>query len=604
MKRPWQIWSIFMTALLLTAAAIGWLSLRALESDRAEVEGRAQATVEENVRLALWRLDSLMTSFVAQESARPYGDYQAVMLNQVPAGPGVATISATSPLLAGQPPDVLANFQLDSSGKLVSPQAPAQAVRGLVVPRVISAEQLESNERRLEELGKLLNYTTLLAQLPTPADSAGESVMLASSNAVMTAPPAEQNSRASGAQAARSASEFQNRAQILSQNNAIVARNTMQETASTKEIVRLASMRPVVLHNELVLARQAIVGPDVQIQGCWLDWSSIRTQLLSTIADLLPHATLELVETLAENGQARMMAALPVRLDPGPRAAPETVGLAMTGSETAGLSPVGLSLVVAWGAMALAALAVAVLMRGVVVLSERRADFVSAVTHELRTPLTTFRMYAEMLAEGMVPDEATRRKYLDTLLVEADRLTHLVENVLAYARLEQGGLGNRVRAVRGGELIAMCTRRANDRARQAGLEMQVETAAAVENATALADPSAVEQIVFNLVDNACKYAATATNRELLVKADVADRNLSIQVRDHGPGIAAKQRQSLFQPFHKSAGEAALTAPGVGLGLALSRRLARDMGGDLRLDDRVTDGAGFVIVLPLVASTSN
>jgi len=250
--------------------------------------------------------------------------------------------------------------------------------------------------------------------------------------------------------------------------------------------------------------------------------------------------------------------------------------------------------------MLLAAVAVAVLMRGVVVLSERRADFVSAVTHELRTPLTTFRMYAEMLAEGMVPDEATRRKYFNTLLVEADRLTHLVENVLAYARLERGGLGNRVRAVPGGDLIDMCTGRSSDRARSAGLEMQADADATIRNATVLADPSAVEQIVFNLVDNACKYARAATNRKLLVKATIADGKFLIQVRDYGPGIAVDQRRLLFQPFHKSASEAAVTAPGVGLGLALSRRLARDMGGDLRLDDRITDGAGFVIVLPIMA----
>ena len=60
------------------------------------------------------------------------------------------------------------------------------------------------------------------------------------------------------------------------------------------------------------------------------------------------------------------------------------------------------------------------------------------MTHELRTPLTTFRMYAEMLARGMVPDAARRQEYFDTLQREAERLTLLVENVLAYARLERG----------------------------------------------------------------------------------------------------------------------------------------------------------------------
>ncbi len=71
-----------------------------------------------------------------------------------------------------------------------------------------------------------------------------------------------------------------------------------------------------------------------------------------------------------------------------------------------------LSLAAAWACVTVAAAAVAVLLWGVMRLSERRAAFVSAVTHELRTPLTTFQMYAEMLAEGMVPDVEQQHRYL------------------------------------------------------------------------------------------------------------------------------------------------------------------------------------------------
>ncbi len=74
-------------------------------------------------------------------------------------------------------------------------------------------------------------------------------------------------------------------------------------------------------------------------------------------------------------------------------------------------------------------------------LSERRRIFVSAVTHELRTPLTTFRLYTDMLADGMVSGEEKRRSYLERLRGEAQRLSHLVENVLFYARLESGRAG-------------------------------------------------------------------------------------------------------------------------------------------------------------------
>ena len=78
---------------------------------------------------------------------------------------------------------------------------------------------------------------------------------------------------------------------------------------------------------------------------------------------------------------------------------------------------------------------VALVLHGWITLSERRGAFVSAVTHELRTPLTTFRLYTDMLAGGMITDEDKRRDYIRRLNQESERLSHLVENVLLYARL-------------------------------------------------------------------------------------------------------------------------------------------------------------------------
>src|ERR1043165_39773 len=104
-------------------------------------------------------------------------------------------------------------------------------------------------------------------------------------------------------------------------------------------------------------------------------------------------------------------------------------------------------LMAAWACIELTIVATAVTLRGIVSLSERRGAFVSAVTHELRTPLTTFKMYSEMLASDMVRDAQKRRQYLETLCSEANRLSHLVENVLAYARLERGSARGRVETV-------------------------------------------------------------------------------------------------------------------------------------------------------------
>jgi len=98
-----------------------------------------------------------------------------------------------------------------------------------------------------------------------------------------------------------------------------------------------------------------------------------------------------------------------------------------------------------------------------------------------------------------------------------------------------------------------------------------------------ANPSAVEQILLNLVDNAGKYAGAAP-----------DKRIHLSFR----GISGAASRRLFRSFSKSAHDAANSAPGVGLGLALSRRLARDMGARLRLDKTVTDGACFVLTLPV------
>jgi len=115
----------------------------------------------------------------------------------------------------------------------------------------------------------------------------------------------------------------------------------------------------------------------------------------------------------------------------------------------------------------------------------------------------------------------------------------------------------------------------------------------------LSDPAAFERIMFNLVDNACKFAQGAEIREIRIDARQAGGQVRIGVRDHGPGVSADMARRMFKPFSKSAKDAAESAPGVGLGLALGRRLARKMGGELELDASTRDGARLVLSLSRV-----
>ena len=129
------------------------------------------------------------------------------------------------------------------------------------------------------------------------------------------------------------------------------------------------------------------------------------------------------------------------------------------------------------------------------------------------------------------------------------------------------------------------------------MELIVVAKGQAHELTVEANVLAVEQILFNLVDNACKYAADASDTRIHLHLDQNGAAGELRLRDHGPGVSRSARQRLFHSFSKSAREAAHTAPGVGLGLSLSRRLAHHMGGDLRLDENTSDGACFVLTLP-------
>jgi signal transduction histidine kinase len=202
-----------------------------------------------------------------------------------------------------------------------------------------------------------------------------------------------------------------------------------------------------------------------------------------------------------------------------------------------------------------------------------------------------------MLAEGMVDDER-RDRYVSTLRREAERLGQLVENVLAYARIEADWAGRRaieVETIAIDRVVERCVDRLAERCRTAGLVLDVDVDAS--DCSVRVDLVAIEQILFNLVDNAAKYGATESDPSIELRVSRVGPTIEIGVRDFGPGVPEAERTRVFEPFAKSTLHEAGTKPGVGLGLALSRRLAQQMGGKLEL--RAADrGAMFVLSLPI------
>jgi signal transduction histidine kinase len=227
--------------------------------------------------------------------------------------------------------------------------------------------------------------------------------------------------------------------------------------------------------------------------------------------------------------------------------------------------------------------------------SDRREAFVAAVTHELRTPLTSLQLYTEMLSTGMAKDAATRNSYLQVLQSEVERIGHLVENVFAFARLERGGRPRHAEPTAMLAVLERIERRLVELAQRYGMELEVGSGDGWD-ATSMIDASMVEQVLINLVDNACKHAKNDSDPRVIVDSSLQGQEVHVSVRDFGPGIPQPRRR--WSPFFKSVEHAAETVHGIGLGLAISQRFARALGGRLEIEN-LQPGARVTLVLPSV-----
>jgi signal transduction histidine kinase len=642
MKRLRWVWPVFSLCLAVLLAGMAWISYLALDLYRTQQAAARHADQQERVRLALWRLDTAVLPIILRESSRPYYAYQPFhrverAYSEVLGRLDTRSVLQPSHLLTFESPEILLHFQL-AGDELTSPEAPTGRQRQAATERFVSTKRVAGASRRLQQLRNRLESSTLLGRLPpaaeaqpldalvrlqeqwdsqvanpvAPSDTDNRANEFSLNAANNQQPPAQELQQelpdqqapqrmqqeltqpsVPAEQIARNTREYQARDIVTSQgylrfnydNN---VKRAGGKVAGANLRVREGPFKSLWLGETLLLARRVRIDGGEVIQGCWLDWAYLQKWLGGMVTDLLPQAGLEPVKPGQSSQPAHALSALPVHLRPG--AAPTARADAW--------APVHWALVMAWACVLTGAAVVAGVLIQAVRLSQRRGAFVSAVTHEMRTPLTTFRLYSEMLAEGMVTDEQRRQTYLHRLRGEADRLHHLVDNVLAYARLSGPRRRGRVETVGLAPLVRGMFDRLEACAQRGQMDLRMEPGDEATSCWVRADPTAVEQILLNLVDNACKYAARGQDARLHLRLGCDARRAWISLSDHGPGIAEDYRPKLFRPFSKSAGDAAASAPGIGLGLALSRRLARTMNGQLRLDTQYRAGARFVLELPL------
>ncbi len=534
---------------ILFAGVIGVLAMASVTRNAWLADGawrseKQRADQQEAIRLALWRLDVAATEVLSQESARAPQFYQLLEAEE-PAGKGPAEPpAATTPItaIAVQRPENASNWCRRFFAIPVN-------AGGLAVEAAAFPEDLRHDFRQLVAISPKLPTSLAVEEL----DREGE--LLAS----------EQS------QTGRSRNEFSARNRTFQQQ--IVGYANVNALMPVASPLQMTPMQPHWFGDErlILLRRVGDAASDAQqLHVVEMDWPRMRSDLLAGVTDLLPTAQLQPLdrtEDVAEEGTR--MAALPLRLLAGP---PSTLSLK---TEPSSLFP----LVIAWIAVVAALTLAGVLVARIIGLSRRRAEFATAVTHELRTPLTTMKMYTEMLVAGMVPQDQ-QTDYLNTIRDQSERLSRLVENVLAYSRLERGRSAGEPRTHVLSELLERMLPRLRAQAANHELQLIAPEMDSFAFSTVMGDALVVEQILMNLVDNAGKYAKPSESACVDLTVSCSGKDVLIGLRDYGPGLPSSERGSLFIPFSKSAQQAAKTAPGIGLGLALSRRLAKTQAGRL------------------------
>lgn len=230
-------------------------------------------------------------------------------------------------------------------------------------------------------------------------------------------------------------------------------------------------------------------------------------------------------------------------------------------------------------------------------LAQKKSDFVSAVSHELRTPLTSIRMYAEMLREGWVADEEKKQSYYNFIFTESERLSRLISNVLQLSRIAQSERALTLKAIPLTEALALWDQKVRSQAEHAGFVVELDAQKGAAAAKIEIEEDALVQIGINLVDNAIKFSRTDGEKRIVIGARVVGSEGVLFIRDFGRGVPPHEQRRIFELFYRAESELTRETPGTGIGLALVKDLASQMGARVDMTNQ-TPGAEFQLHFPL------
>ena len=227
-------------------------------------------------------------------------------------------------------------------------------------------------------------------------------------------------------------------------------------------------------------------------------------------------------------------------------------------------------------------------------LSRMKSNFISTVSHEFKSPLTSIRQMAEMLVRGRVSSPEKQRKYFGTILQQSERLSHLIDNILDFSKIEEG---QKVFRFENADIIPVVKDIVGyfqEHTTEEGFNISLEISEPMPHVSF--DKEAMEQVIHNLMDNACKYSGDSKTIE--VRLFLKGNKVIFSVRDYGIGIRKEDHDKIFSRFYRAGEELTQSVKGSGIGLTIVKQIVDAHHGDISVESSPGKGSVFTVKLPL------
>jgi signal transduction histidine kinase len=231
-------------------------------------------------------------------------------------------------------------------------------------------------------------------------------------------------------------------------------------------------------------------------------------------------------------------------------------------------------------------------------LNKLKSEFISNVSHELKSPLTSIRMMTEMLHHNRVRSEERKSAYYSAMLEESEHLSHLIDNILDFSRMDDDRKKYEFIDLDLAELLLKFLESTRERLPEPGFDIRYNRPDQVP--VVKADKDAILQVFYNLVDNAIKFSGTS--RQIDISLFSRDNELLFCVKDYGIGISAKDQERVFDRFYRSDETQRMGIKGSGIGLTIVKKIMEAHKGHLSLESRPGEGSTFCVHLPICKNT--